>query len=175
MTRPLARWLWVAIAAAVAVLPLPPLVSWSGASDIGPAWAPHMESWGLGLLVVIVLSLVVGRLGTRLPARAPLRIRARDDVIVGTLALVVALAAACVSWGVFARNPPLVESRLVRLAPADFTRVYPPEVHDRVALRDESQGFGSASGEGELWRALAMTMLAALLLESLLAWRFGRR
>ena len=76
---------------------------------------------------------------------------------------------------VFARNPPLVESRLKRFTSADFSRIYPPEVHDRVTMRDETEGFGSASGEGELWRALAATMLLALLLESLLAWRFGRR
>lgn len=76
---------------------------------------------------------------------------------------------------VIARNAPRVESRLVRFLATDFTRVYPPELHDLVTFRDEASGFGTATGEGELWRALAAAMLAALLLESLLAWRFGRR
>ena len=76
---------------------------------------------------------------------------------------------------VFARNPDIFESRLVRLATADFTRVFPPEIHDRVTFRDESAGLGSGGSEGELWRLLGFGMLLALLLETLLAWRFGRR
>lgn len=76
---------------------------------------------------------------------------------------------------VLARNAPIAESRLVQLAQRDFARIFPAEVHDLVAFRDETSGFGSGSGEGEIWRGLATAMLLALLLESLLAWRFGRR
>ncbi|MEQ1630839.1 MAG: BatA domain-containing protein [Planctomycetota bacterium] len=75
----------------------------------------------------------------------------------------------------FARNPDIVESRLVRLSSADFTRVFPPDLHDRVTFRDESAGLASGGGEGELWRLIGLGMLLALLLETLLAWRFGRR
>lgn len=75
----------------------------------------------------------------------------------------------------FSRNAPLDESRLVRLTQRDFARTYPPELQELVTFREDDAGFGSTSGEGELWRVLAATMLLALLLESLLAWRFGRR
>ncbi len=76
---------------------------------------------------------------------------------------------------VFTRSLDPLESRLVRLAPGDFARIYPPEVQDRVTFRDEAAGFAAGSGEGEIWRLLGFAMLAALLLETLLAWRFGRR
>ncbi|MGE3173343.1 MAG: BatA domain-containing protein [Planctomycetota bacterium] len=76
---------------------------------------------------------------------------------------------------VFARNPAIVESKLVRLGAADFARSYPQEVHDRVVFRDESSGLVAGAGEGELWRLLGAGVLLALLLETLLAWRFGRR
>lgn len=76
---------------------------------------------------------------------------------------------------VFTRNVDVAESRLVRLAPGDFARVYPPETHALVTFRDEATGLSAATGEGELWRLLGAAMLAALLLETLLAWRFGRR
>jgi hypothetical protein len=75
----------------------------------------------------------------------------------------------------FARNPPTAESRLVGFPAASFARLYPPELQDRVTfVRDETPASG-ADGEGELWHLLAMALLAGLLLESLLAWRFGRR
>jgi hypothetical protein len=76
---------------------------------------------------------------------------------------------------VFTRSADATESHLVRLQATDFARVYPPEVHDRVTFRDDASGFAASTGEGELWRLLAAAMLAALLLETLLAWRFGRR
>jgi hypothetical protein len=74
-----------------------------------------------------------------------------------------------------ARNVPIEESRLVRFAETEFRRVYPSELHDKLAFRDESAGLGSSAGEGELWRTLGIVMLLALLLETVLAWRFGRR
>lgn len=75
----------------------------------------------------------------------------------------------------FARNPDPAESRLVRLLPADFARVFPPDLHERVSFHDESTGLTEGEGEGELWKLIGAAMLAALLLETLLAWRFGRR
>lgn len=76
---------------------------------------------------------------------------------------------------VFARNPDVAESRLVRMLPQDFTRAYPQELHARVTFLDEAGGLLRGEGEGELWRVLGAGMLLALLLETLLAWRFGRR
>jgi hypothetical protein len=75
----------------------------------------------------------------------------------------------------FARNPPIEESRLSRLLPEAFKRVYPQELHDRVDFLDENAGLGGNTGEGEIWRWLAAALLIGLLAESVLAWRFGRR
>jgi hypothetical protein len=74
-----------------------------------------------------------------------------------------------------ARNAPLAESRLVGFAESAFVRLYPAELHDRVTfVRDEATSDANVT-EGEVWPLLAALLLAGLLLESLLAWRFGRR
>jgi len=44
-----------------------------------------------------------------------------------------------------------------------------------VTFLDEGGGLLRGEGEGEMWRLLGAGMLLALLLETLLAWRFGRR
>lgn len=73
-----------------------------------------------------------------------------------------------------ARNIDVAESNLVAFPPAAFLRTYPAEVHTRVTfVSDAAQGARDV-GEGEVWRWLAMLLVAGLLLESLLAWRFGR-
>ncbi|HEX6812272.1 MAG TPA: BatA domain-containing protein [Planctomycetota bacterium] len=74
----------------------------------------------------------------------------------------------------FARNPPVAESRLIGFLDVAFTRIYPPELHSRIAFLREDAGLGG-DGEGELWHLLAAALLLGLLTESLLAWRFGRR
>lgn len=74
-----------------------------------------------------------------------------------------------------ARNAPIAESRLVGLPDNAFQRLYPQELHDRVTFVRENAGKGSDGGEGEVWPMLAALLLVGLLLESLLAWRFGRR
>ncbi len=76
---------------------------------------------------------------------------------------------------VFARNVDVGESRLVRMLPQDFARAFPQEVQSRVTFLDEGGGLLRGEGEGEMWRLLGVGMLLALLLETLLAWRFGRR
>jgi len=77
---------------------------------------------------------------------------------------------------VFSRNPPPDEGRLQRMTRGLFGEKYPSEVADRVTFLDaDSGGVASRAGEGELWRWLAAALLAGLLLESVLAWRFGRR
>lgn len=74
----------------------------------------------------------------------------------------------------FARNVPTAESQLLGFADAAFARVYPPELHERVAFVGDDGELGSGRGEGELWWLLAAAMLVGLFAESLLAWRFGR-
>ncbi|MBX3462652.1 MAG: BatA domain-containing protein [Planctomycetes bacterium] len=74
----------------------------------------------------------------------------------------------------FARNPPIAESNLLPFATTAFARLYPPELGARVAFV-EGDGLAGEGGEGELWRLVAAVLLAGLLVESLLAWRFGRR
>jgi Aerotolerance regulator N-terminal/CARDB len=75
----------------------------------------------------------------------------------------------------FARSAPVDEGRLVRLTTSAFQRLYPQELHDRIAFQEAGSGLGNTTGQGEVWRLLAFALLAGLLLESLLAWRFGRR
>ena len=73
-----------------------------------------------------------------------------------------------------ARNGPVDEGRLIAFDEARFKKVYPSRTHDLVTfVRDE--GVGAAASEGEAWPLLGALLLAGLLLESLLAWRFGRR
>ena len=103
------RALWVAIGAALLLLPALPLPMWSGAPDPGPPWSPHVVSWGWGILVVVVVALLVGRLAAQstLPAfdwRAP-----RDRWMLLALAVLLGVAAACVMQLVFAGNPHLVD------------------------------------------------------------------
>ncbi|MFK7739430.1 MAG: BatA domain-containing protein [Planctomycetota bacterium] len=76
---------------------------------------------------------------------------------------------------ILARNAPLDESRLVSFDEAAFKRLYPGNLHDLMTFVRDETGIGSASGEGEAWPLLASLLLVGLLLESLLAWRFGRR
>ena len=71
----------------------------------------------------------------------------------------------------------VVEGNLQRLTRMGWQRAYPEELADRVLIVESSAAQTALlkSGYGEIWRTLAMAMLAALMLESILAWRFGRR
>jgi hypothetical protein len=75
------------------------------------------------------------------------------------------------------RNAPIVEGRLQRLQKPAWLRVYPADVHDRLTIIGETKEETAVAGvgEGELWRVLAIALLVFLLLETVLAWRFGRR
>jgi hypothetical protein len=76
---------------------------------------------------------------------------------------------------VLARNVPIAESRLVPFGEQAFARLYPPDLHARITFERDAAALGDGTGEGELWPLLAALLLAGLLFESLLAWRFGRR
>ena len=76
---------------------------------------------------------------------------------------------------VLARNAPIAESRLVGFADSAFARLYPAELHERVRFVREDAAADADVAEGEVWPLLAGLLLVGLLLESLLAWRFGRR
>lgn len=75
------------------------------------------------------------------------------------------------------RNAPIAEGRLQRLQKPAWLRVYPADVQDRLNIIEETKEDTAVAGvgEGELWRVLAIALLAFLLLETVLAWRFGRR
>jgi len=75
----------------------------------------------------------------------------------------------------FARNAPTAESDLRPFGEPAFARLYPSELHRRITFVREQSGLGEGTGEGEMWHLLAALLLAGLVAESLLAWRFGRR
>ena len=76
---------------------------------------------------------------------------------------------------ILARNGPVDEGRLVAFDEASFKRLYAANVHDLVTFARGEGGVGARASEGEAWPLLAGSLLLGLLLESLLAWRFGRR
>jgi hypothetical protein len=63
------------------------------------------------------------------------------------------------------------------LAGAAFRSSLPKELADRVTVREDSTELlvATEASSGGLWRQLGLLMLAAMLLETILAWRFGRR
>ncbi|MFO1054147.1 MAG: BatA domain-containing protein [Planctomycetota bacterium] len=74
------------------------------------------------------------------------------------------------------RNPLLEESDLEPIGIAGLTSSVPEELRDRFSAREGGEGAGSTSDQGSsLWRLLGFVMLAAMLVETVLAWRFGRR
>lgn len=53
--------------------------------------------------------------------------------------------------------------------------LFPPEYHDRIQFIEQQSVNASLLDEGEIWRWLAFGLLAGLLLETFLAWKFGHR
>lgn len=75
----------------------------------------------------------------------------------------------------FARNVSPRESRLLGFSASAFQRLYPQDLHAMVQFVADDGADDGTAGEGEAWPLLAALLLAVLLLESVLAWRFGRR
>ena len=73
-----------------------------------------------------------------------------------------------------ARNAPSEEGFVATVAKAGLESVYPPDAMARLKIDDPAQQAADRA-QGELWRTLAWALLIFLLLETLLAWRFGRR
>jgi len=109
MTRRFATAVWWAIGAALLLLPALPLPSWTGAPDQGPVWRPDVQSWGIGLVVVLVFGLLAGRLATKLP---PAGIRwpdPRPRPAVAALAVGLTMLSVWVMRWVLVSNPHLVD------------------------------------------------------------------
>ena len=109
MALKLRRLVWVGIGLALVFLPALPVVRWGGGRDTGPVWAPNVESWLLGLVIVSVVGLVASRLTSRLSWRFPFPSRKTLPWILGGLGLAVSLASVFAMRGVFAGNPHLVD------------------------------------------------------------------
>lgn len=78
-----------------------------------------------------------------------------------------------------ARAAPAAEGRLQRLGEQGWAREF-KGMDDRLDVVEvnkdgSASAAGQVGGEGELWRLLALALLGMLMLETLLAWRFGRR
>ena len=76
----------------------------------------------------------------------------------------------------FARNAPASEGRLQTLSQTSLRAALPEELRAHVTVvRGESEPLTLTAGGSEIWRFLALALLATMVLESVLAWRFGRR
>jgi hypothetical protein len=108
---PVARWLWLGVAALVLVLPFLPLLR--STTDIlpdrGPPWDLNVTAWGIGLALIVVTAAAAGRLAVRLPAaRWPL-LRVPPAVFLAVLAVGLAAWSAYTMRSVFATNPVLID------------------------------------------------------------------
>lgn len=75
-----------------------------------------------------------------------------------------------------ARNPLPEEGDLEPLGSAALVASLPEALRERVTVLDGAeQAAARDAGGGSLWRLLGFAMLISMLLESVLAWRFGRR
>ena len=72
------------------------------------------------------------------------------------------------------RSSPADEGAMATMSMAALQSSYPPELAAKVKLV-AGEGEIMQQAQGELWKTLAWLLLAFLLLETVLAWRFGRR
>ncbi len=76
----------------------------------------------------------------------------------------------------FSRNIPVAEGILQRLSQAGWLQAY-PDFADRMQVRSGTDGSAGqeGDGQGEMWWFICLLLLGFLLVESVLAWRYGRR
>ncbi len=109
MIARLTRAAWLAIGAALLVLPALPLPAWSGAPDAGPIWTPQVEAWGIGLAAVLAIALTAGRAARWMPGVEVPWPRLPDKALLAAAALLLSVGAAYVMQHLFAGNPHLVD------------------------------------------------------------------
>lgn len=107
--RSAVRWLWLGIGTLALALPMVPLPRWIGARDLGPPWSLHVAAWGIGLLVVVSMAVLVGRLMRDVRWRSWQLPRQSDwPLVLGMSATLVGLAL-FVMQAAFAGNPQLID------------------------------------------------------------------
>lgn len=103
------RGIWIVIGAGMILLAALPIPRWVSAPDPGPDFAIHVRAWGLGVLVVVAGSLLVGRAATRFDFLRP-RWRLRHPwIVVGSLTLALVIGSGFLVWWAFAGNPHSVD------------------------------------------------------------------
>jgi hypothetical protein len=109
VTSAVGRGLWLTIGAALIALPVLPIARWVGAADAGPVWQPHVSTWTMGGLLVLVGGVLAGRLGTKLPPipRLPWSLPGWRLPVV--LAVGLTVLAAFAMRDAFAGNPHLID------------------------------------------------------------------
>lgn len=102
------RVVWGGVGAAVFVLAFLPIPTWTRAAEPGPLWNLYVDAWLIGVVVVVGLAVIGGRLGTRW---RPTASWPRRSPTVGLAALTAASLALglLVMFAVFAGNPHLVD------------------------------------------------------------------
>jgi len=100
---------WLAVGAALTLLPALPIASWVRAPDPGPPWGLNVQAWLLGVPIVVLLAVLAGRLAVNLRVKLPaITPRHRVALLGGLAAALVALATFVAQWA-FAANPQLVD------------------------------------------------------------------
>jgi hypothetical protein len=79
------------------------------APDPGPDWGVYLEAWAIGLVVVVVLAVIAGRLATQMRLPEPRWPWWGDAAVAGGGGVLLAVGAACTTWVAFAGNPHLVD------------------------------------------------------------------
>ena len=108
MRLAITRALWWTIGAALLILPVLPCLPWTGARDQGPVWAPNVEAWAIGTLVVIVLALISGRLATSVTQWPAVRRPSARWLVAGLAVAVTSLSVYAIRV-LFASNPIIVD------------------------------------------------------------------
>ncbi len=109
MTRRIARILWMTIGVTLLVLPALPIAKWVRAPDAGPPWMDNVVAWGIGLLVVLTLSLVAGHVAKGMSLRVAKVKVSRLPAWATAMAVAVAALSAYASLDAFSANPHLID------------------------------------------------------------------